>query len=285
MDLQLILRVVWRFRLLVGFGLFLAILLAVVSFGRVSWVNGKPAFDYRETEQWESLSTLFVTSRGFPWGSIDTQASGPARNSSTRTQTPRQAPTDTGTLVPETPTATPTPEPTATPLDPANLTALAGLYGQLATSDPVFRIMGYVPGRDGTLQAFPVGSDPNGRGDTLPMLTLSAVAGTPEAAQKLADRHSKAFVTYLRREQRAARIPVAERVVVEVVRRPQAPTLLQGRKKTRPVVVFVAIMIAVLGLAFALENLRPRVRALPSEDSAEPSPAEPVLAEPVRRSA
>jgi hypothetical protein len=263
MDLQLILRVVWRFKLLVGLGLLLATILAVTSFARVSIVDGKPSFEYKEAEQWESLSTLFVTSRGFPWGSIDTQAGGPVGKAAEQPDMTR-----------------PAPAPTPTPLDPANLTALAGLYVQLATSDQVYRIMGHVPGRDGAVQAFPVGSDPSGRGDSLPMVTLSAIAGTPKEAQDLASRHGKAFVEYLTREQQRADIAPAERVVVEVVRRPQAPTLLQGRKKTRPIVVFVAVMIAVLGLAFALENLRPRVRALPSEE-----PLEPVLAEPVRRSA
>jgi hypothetical protein len=270
-DLQLILRVIWRFRLVVAVGTVLAVFLAIASFASISIVGGKPSLQYRETEQWESLSTLFVTSRGFPWGSIDTQVSGPDRGSSAK-------PNVTG---PEGVQAVPTP----TPLDPANLTALAGLYVQLATSDPVYRIMGFVPGRDGVLQAFPVGSDPSGRGDALPMVTLSAISTSPRAAQELAKQHGRAFLTYLRREQRAAGIPMADRVVVDIVRQPQAPTLLQGRKMTRPIVVFVAIMIAVLGLAFALENLRPRVRALP--DAAEPvepmEPVEPIATKPAKR--
>ena len=52
---------------------------------------------------------------------------------------------------------------------------------------------------------------------------------------------------------------------VEVVRQPQAPTLLVPRKKTRPVIVFLAVAIATFGLAFILENIRPRVRAVPDE--------------------
>jgi hypothetical protein len=282
MDLQLILRVVWRFRLLVACGLLIAVALSVMSYVRVGLADGKPSFEYRQAEQWESLSTLFVTSRGFPWGSIDTQSSGPLAGRADQAAGARQdaaAAESDGAAARE--DGTPAASATPTPLDPANLTALAGLYVQLATSDPVYRIMSFVPGRDGALQAFPVTSDPTGRGDTLPMVTLSAIAGTPADAQKLAARHAEAFVTYLRREQRRAEIPASERVVVEVVRQPQAPTLLEGRKKTRPMVVFVAIMIAVLGLAFALENLRPRVRVLPSAQE----PLEPVAAEPVRRSA
>ena len=36
--------------------------------------------------------------------------------------------------------------------------------------------------------------------------------------------------------------------------------LLEGRSKTVPIVVFLTVMLAVIGLAFILENLRPRVR-------------------------
>ena len=48
----------------------------------------------------------------------------------------------------------------------------------------------------------------------------------------------------------------------------------EGRRETLPVVVFLSVMMAVFGLAFVLENLRPRS-----------SPAEEVLAEPVLTSA
>jgi hypothetical protein len=41
--------------------------------------------------------------------------------------------------------------------------------------------------------------------------------------------------------------------------------LVQGHKKTLPMLVFVTVIIATLGLVFVLENLRPEVRAVPSE--------------------
>ena len=40
------------------------------------------------------------------------------------------------------------------------------------------------------------------------------------------------------------------------------PVVVEPRKKTLAVVVFVALMVATVGLAFILENLRPRVRAV-----------------------
>ena len=52
MDLQLYMRVLWRFRLLVGAGLLLATGLALLSFASV----GPGGFSYREQELWANLS-------------------------------------------------------------------------------------------------------------------------------------------------------------------------------------------------------------------------------------
>ena len=89
MDLQLILRVLWRFKLLVGIGVVLAFVLAFLSYYKVS-PGGDPMLEPRQSESWESLSTIFVTSRGFPWGSTgevsptdDEATDGPAGDNAT----------------------------------------------------------------------------------------------------------------------------------------------------------------------------------------------------------
>jgi hypothetical protein len=255
MDLGLIIRVIWRFKLVVAAGLVIAIALAFFSFMKPT-TKGGFHLEYRQQEQWESLSTLFVTSRGFPWGSIGTAA-----------------PTDDANASPG--------ESNPNDLDPVHLNGLAALYVRLAVSDPVMAELKKSGPIDGTLAAFPVASDDTGRGTVLPMVTLAAHAPTPEAAVALAKRHDQAFVRYLEREQGKAGIPDDERVVVQVVRQPQEPTLLLGRKKTRPIVVFVGVMMAVIGLAFALENLRPQVRMLPGSEYQ----FQPPLADTSRRSA
>jgi hypothetical protein len=238
MDLQLILRVLWRFKLLVGVGILLAITLAVLSYIKLP-TDGK--ITYRQTESWESLSQIFVTSKGFPWGSTGNRPEVPVA--------PEKLKTDPNEL------------------DPVHLTGIAALYVRLATSDPVIRVIERDGPLNGTLAAYPVSSDDNGNGEPLPMVSFAAVAQTPQAAQSLAKRHLDAFVRYIESEQRRSGIPRKERVVVEVAKQPQPATLLVERKKTRPMVVFVAVMIAVIGLAFALENVRPRVRALPGSDA------------------
>jgi hypothetical protein len=244
MDLQLVGRVLWRFRMLVLVGFALALCLSFLAMMQVSFKGGSPTFKYRDAEQWDSISTLFVTSRKFPWGSV--------------------LPPQTQQVIPPTPTQ---PEALgATGVDPAHLTSLAGLYARLATSDPVYRLMLRGGPITGYVQAEPIAAGKDNSGDALPMIGLSAVSTTAQGAHELARRHVNAFVRFLGQRQSEARIPTEQRVVVEIVQSPQMPVLIEPRKKTRPVIVFLAVMIAVIGLSFVLENVRPRVRPLPAKD-------------------
>lgn len=237
MDLPLLFRVIWRFRLLFVLGMIMASVLAMLSFLRVETSDGF-AVSYRDHEQWESLSTLFITSNGFPWGAVSDQA--PADSAETATA--------------------------ADSVDPGRLTTLAGLYMQLATSDPVLRIMRQDGPIDGALQTFPVYSTNTSDGSQLPMITFSAIAATPQRAVQLAAAHVNAFTRFIQSEQVAGGIPSGQRVRVQVVRQPQPAVLLEPRKKTRPIIVFIAVMSAIFGLIIALENMRPRLRPVPDED-------------------
>jgi hypothetical protein len=62
MDLQLYARVLWRFRVLVAFGLALGLTLAFFSYVRV----GGDGLAYREQEEWLSRTQLLVTQEGSP---------------------------------------------------------------------------------------------------------------------------------------------------------------------------------------------------------------------------
>ncbi|MDP9491775.1 MAG: hypothetical protein M3P42_06185, partial [Actinomycetota bacterium] len=242
MDLQLVGRVLWRFKMLVLAGFALALCLSFLAMMRVSSADGSPTFAYRDMEQWDSVSTLFVTSQKFPWGSVL-----PPQSQSVVPRTPEQQQQEGSTGV-----------------DPAHLTSLAGLYARLAVSDQVYRLMlrgGPLPG---FVQAEPLAAGKDNSGSPLPMIGLSAVSTSAPAAHALAQRHVNAFVRYLELRQAEAQIPADERVVVEIASQPQKPVLIEPRKKTRPVIVFLAVMIAVIGLAFILENMRPRVRPIPA---------------------
>jgi hypothetical protein len=67
MDLQLYLRVLWRFRLLVLTGLVIALVLGLLSFARISVEGGNPTFSYRDPEIWESRAVLWVTQQEKPY--------------------------------------------------------------------------------------------------------------------------------------------------------------------------------------------------------------------------
>jgi hypothetical protein len=233
-DLARFARVVWRFRVLVAVGLSLALALSFLSLVRVD-VGAGFKVTYRENEQWETLSTLFVSSPDFRWGSLSSGGSAE--------------------------------DPEAAQAAEGRIHAMTALYMQGATMDKVLALMMRQGPIDGVVQTFPVTAGADGNGDPLPMITFSAIAPTPAQSHALAKRHIRAFLGFLRRNQRG--VPADERVLVEVVRQPQAPVLLQPRKKTRPIIVFLTVAIATIGLAFILENIRPRVRVLPGEGKPE----------------
>ena len=67
MDLNLYLRVLWRFRLIVVVGFVLAITVAFASVAKVG-ADGSLSISYRQQPTWQGTTRLFVTQQGFPWG-------------------------------------------------------------------------------------------------------------------------------------------------------------------------------------------------------------------------
>src|ERR1700745_726502 len=106
MDLQLFFRVIWRCRLVAAAGLALALLLGFLTLAKVS----SKGISYRQNEQWESLSEVFLTApKGFPWGSLSEAAGAAAGQPNANNSQP----------------------------DAGRLSTLATLYIELATTDPV----------------------------------------------------------------------------------------------------------------------------------------------------
>ena len=83
-----------------------------------------------------------------------------------------------------------------------------------------------------------------------------------------------AFKDFVKANQNASNIPQDQRVVVNTLNAPQGATLLEARKKTRPILIFLTGLVAVLGLAFVLENLRPRGPASTIAEVEEEEPPE-----------
>jgi hypothetical protein len=238
MDLRLLLRVLWRHRLLVGAGCCVAFTLAFVSLVRVD-PGASPVFAYRNPETWISTAKLFVTEPGFPWGR--------------RLVTLGEEGDDAKS-------------------DPARFAGLAVLYSRLADSDPVRRIVLKGGPFKGKIFASPAVTGANS--DALPIIEISATGTAPRAAIINARRASNALVEFIRSQQQTNDIPARDRVVLETIEAPRKAALLSGRPIVAPLVIFVGIMGLVIGLAFVLENLRPvAALAKPQPPAEESEPA------------
>jgi hypothetical protein len=102
-------------------------------------------------------------------------------------------------------------------------------------------------------------------GVLLPLIDLTATATSSRAAVELAARDARALDSYVADQQKTNNVPVSDRVVIRTVVAPKRPHIFQPRSKTLAIVVFLAVMLATVGLAFVLENLRPRVRKVSTE--------------------
>lgn len=246
MDLGVFVRVIWRFRVVVAIGFVLALSLAALSLARVDFKGSSPSVSYRQQEQWQSYTTLIISPRGFPWGRSVFSLD----------------------------------------FDPSRFATLATIYANLAQGDAVKRIMVRDWNiRHGVIQAQPVLSNLNNSSAApLPLMTIAATTKSARSSVAVAERATSAFLDFLRAEQKDNGIPSDKRVVVSEIKHATKPVLLKGRSKTTPVAVFLAVMIAFIGLAFVLENLRPRVREV-SQDSRDADHHDHIVAPPARRSA
>jgi hypothetical protein len=233
MDLQLYIRVLWRFRLIVAAGFLLAVALMIFSMFNVSLSGGMPTLTYREAETWRSDATLFVTQKGFPWGRIQVGEEAVSLDREGKPTAPRFG-------------------------DPDRFADLAIVYSELAQSDAIRGLMLEDGPIDGSIMAEPMTSED---GDGLPLLGVTALAETAGRAVELNRRQIAAFQDYIAAQQASSDIPAEQRVAVTALSQPANAVLEVPRKKTRPLAIFLAVMIATLGLAFVLENTRPQVQA------------------------
>jgi hypothetical protein len=242
-DLQLYFRVLWRFKLLVAFGVLLAIALAIFSFMKPNFSGEGPMLEYRQGEQWVSYSETFVTPKGFPWG----------QDSFTDLRKKGEKKQDADQGAP----------------NANHFSELAVLYARLATSDPVRAIILRGGPMHGEIDAAPVLASDNNLAGALPLVRIAAIADTEQHALDLVVRTTQAFRAFITEQQEANEIPDGNRVRLVVTKRADKPQLLAGRSLTLPMVVFIAVMILISGLAFILENMRPRVRPRPVAAPAE----------------
>ena len=218
-DMRRLGRVIRRFKWLVIGGVVLAAIAAVMAV-RASGKSGT----------YSSQSTMFISTPGFSWG-MATDRYIPGNGA---TNTPAQQATDLNWL-----------------------TSLTALYAQLATTDSVHSLLRASDRSGGQVSvnaiAGPVYTNP----PILPLLRFWATTSSPQGAVALVNHADAAFQTWLKTRQDQADIPPQQRVLAQVVSPGSAAVTSSHQSKSLPIMIFVAIVSASIGLALILDNARP----------------------------
>ena len=233
MDFRLYARVLWRFKIIVVTGFVLAVALAMLSVVRIS----SHGLTYRDSQLWSAKMRLQVTQNGFPEGRLYAQRS--VGSGSTE--------------------GTPEPVSPGEPIvDPQRFATLAIYYAELITSDPVRKLANSGDGVRAEITATPLRNEQSGV--LLPFIDVVAVGKSKRGTILYADRTARALNLYISDRQRANKVKASDRAIVQTIEHPHGASVFRARPKTMPIVVFLAVMFATIGLAFILENARPRLR-------------------------
>jgi hypothetical protein len=239
-DLSRHAAVLWRFRIVTAVGLGLGVMLAILASYQPTW-DGGPAIKARGFETWQAKSSILVTQPGFPEG---------------RVTLPTQALGEGVTTAGGQPAVDPTspPEDQVEFADPARLAGLADLYSKFLTSD---QVLSRVPGRptSAQIQASPFQSSQGGL--VLPVIQLTATAGTSETARRLNTQVFNSLRAVLAERQKANQIGRGKRVEVTFIDAPEA-ALTAGRKHTTAILAFVLCLLGTLAVTHLLASLRDR---------------------------
>jgi hypothetical protein len=157
--------------------------------------------------------------------------------------------------------------------DENRLATLTALYAQLALTDAVRTQLAGVDDGITRVSVTPVAAPPYVNPAILPLLTVTAIAPTPEGAVSLANAASSRFREWLAARQQRAAIPASQRVTLQVVDSASKAKLAGHRSKTLPAVIFLGLLAATFGFVFVRENLNPRVRAVAEETVRAPAPS------------
>jgi hypothetical protein len=230
MDIKLFIGVIKRFKKLVIGGFFLAIVLAVFSYGTPGTKGGKPTVIPRGTETWQSQAQLLITQASFPYGRAAQQYTGGKGG------------------IPAAPVG-----------DQSYMSNLAPIYAALANGSTVQHLIAKAAPGAGSVAATQVINTATSFGE--PFVDLTATAHSAQAAAKLAQTASTVLVNYVTQQQNRAGIAASDRVQLQVVQSGATPQMTSGPSKSVPLLVFVAVLGAAIALAFMKENADPQTAA------------------------
>jgi hypothetical protein len=241
--------VLWRFRAVTATGLILGLLLAVLASYQV------PSMERRGISTFTSESQILVTQRGFPEGRV-VLPQAPPPSSGSATGVASTSPTDKTSSKDEN-----APE----FADPGRFINLADLYTQLITSDEVLsRIPEHPAAAQITAMPLPANS-----GSILPIISISTVGPTSEAAHQLNVHTIEALKKLLADEARKNDIAPGELVELTMLKAPSPGALLTGPSHTGSILALLLAVIGTVAVTHLLESLRNRREPEPT-DEAEP---------------
>jgi len=232
-DLQLYFRVLWRFRWIMAVGIVLAIVLSFLSLARLTVSHGSPKVTYRQSETYQATVLLFLTQKGFPYGYTVLPYNPTKLGAAGATLVSRYA-------------------------DAGRFAQLSTYYAPFTHSDAYARMLRQRTQAKGVVDATAVVDPVHGVSE--PFIRLNGFATNSKNAVALANMGAQTLIDYVVRLQAANKVPAAQRVELQVLSKANAATVATGRKMTTPIVVFLTVLLAAIGLSFILENLRPRVR-------------------------
>jgi len=223
--------VLWRFRRVTAAGVLLGIALAVFAGYHVSSSGLTP----RGTESWSAVSSILVTQAGFPEGRVT-------------------LPQKQIGAVPTEETEGTKPSDEVEFADPARLSGLGDLYSKFLTSDVV---LSRVPGHPSpaSVQASPFASSQGGL--LLPVIQLTTMGPTAQAAHKTNVAVHKALLDYMDEQADANEIAKSRRIELKILVAPEV-MLLAKPKPTASILVFLLVMLGTVAATHLLEALRNR---------------------------
>lgn len=256
-------KLLWRFRALTAVGIGLAICFGVLAAYQVTW-EGKPTFEARGTETWQSESSLLVTQPGFPEGRVtlpEVGVNGPvtgAADANPSGQVVRRQPGAAGAVGAKG-------RGQIEFAAPERFSELATLYVELANSDEVRK---QVPGAVKPAQILAEQVEgPASR--QLPVMRLTTLASQAAAAQKLNREVVSALQRTISGGQTINEVPVARRVKLSVIKASSPPTLKAGRTHTSSIIAVLLTLIGTVALVHLLAALRGSPRSGKTDGAAD----------------
>ena len=234
-------RALKRFWWVLALGAGVALIAAVAAVYRIDFGSVPPSLEKREQITYTSSARLLVTSEEAPYF---------------RTTVPR---------VSEAPATSEDEEPSSTTFltapDLGTLISTANLYPILVESDEVARIRqersGPLPGTVTSRAIYEVNSPSRFELSQVPVLEIYGSSDTFGGAVKITDATVDAFLAYMNRTQDRAGLARNERILLQQIQRPVGAVASGGSSLSLPLMLFIVISAAFVGLAILLDRLFP----------------------------